>query len=82
MINRIEYMQEMREDAEEQCAEYGKVTGFAIDERQKTVLVRYSLASEAKRCKDALDGKLFDKRRISVKLSKDEYVCAFSENNL
>ena len=64
----------MREDAEEQCAEYGQITGFAIDEQQKTVMIRYSTALEALRCKNALDGKLFDGRRISVKLSKDEYV--------
>lgn len=70
----VEYMQEMREDAEEQCSEYGQITGFAIDEQQKTVMIRYSSALEALRCKNALDGKLFDGRRISVKLSKDEYV--------
>lgn len=79
MTNWIEYMQEMREDVEEQCKEYGEIAGFAIDEKQKTVLVRYSSAREAKRCKDALDGKLFDKRRIVAKLSKDEYVCEFSK---
>lgn len=67
-------MQDMREDVEEQCSQYGRITGLAINEQNFTVLIRYSSEAEAVKCKNVLDGKLFDGRRISVQLSKDEYV--------
>ncbi|KAK8804679.1 hypothetical protein WA171_006647 [Blastocystis sp. BT1] len=68
-----EYMQDMREDVEEQCSQYGKITGLAINEQDRTVLIRYSSEAEAVKCKSILDGKLFDGRRITAQLSKDEY---------
>ena len=67
-------MQDMREDVEEQCSQYGKITGLAINEQDRTVLIRYSSEAEAVKCKSILDGKLFDGRRITAQLSKDEYV--------
>lgn len=68
-------MQDMREDVEEQCSQYGKITGLAINEQEFTVLIRYSSEAEAVKCKSVLDGKLFDGRRITAQLSKDAYVC-------
>ena len=68
------YMQDMREDIETQCSEYGTITGLAIDEQTRVVRVRYTSESEATKCKEALDGHLFDGRRMTAELERDPTV--------
>lgn len=70
-----DYMQDMREDIEAQCSEYGTITGLAIDEQTRVVKVRYASEPEATKCKEALDGHLFDGRRMTAELERDSTVC-------
>ena len=65
-------MSELREDVEDQCRQYGMMTGIAIDEQQLLVLVRYSTEEEAVTCMKALDGRLFDGRKLAAELAKEE----------
>lgn len=69
-------MYELREDVEEQCRQYGVMTGIAINEIENSVLVRYSSEEEAMKCYDALNGRLFDGRRIEATVLKNEFVSA------
>lgn len=70
----VDYMFELREDVEEQCRQYGVMTGIAINEVDNIVLVRYSSEEEAMKCYDALNGRLFDGRRIEASVIKNEFV--------
>lgn len=66
----------MREDVEQQAKEYGNLTGIAINESEMTVMLRYSDEKEALACISALDGHLFDGRRIQAELLRDESASA------
>ncbi|KAK8806616.1 hypothetical protein WA588_003180 [Blastocystis sp. NMH] len=66
-----EYMQDVRGDVEAQCSEYGTITGLAIDEQTRVVRVRYASEQEAIKCKEALDGHVYDGRRMTVELERD-----------
>lgn len=74
-LSRSDYMQDLRGDIEAQCSEYGTITGLAIDEQTRVVRVRYASESEATRCKEALDGHVYDGRRMTVELERDPTVC-------
>lgn len=67
-------MFELREDVEDQCRQYGVMTGIAINEAENIVLVRYSSEEEAMTCFNALNGRLFDGRRIEAEVLKNESV--------
>ena len=70
----LDYMFELREDVEDQCRQYGVMTGIAINEVENIVLVRYSSEEEAITCFNALNGRLFDGRRIEAEVLKNESV--------
>lgn len=72
--SRPEYMQDVRGDVEAQCSEYGTITGLAIDEQTRVVRVRYASEKEAIKCKEALDGHVYDGRRMTVELERDPTV--------
>ena len=65
-------MFELREDVEDQCRQYGVMTGIAINEAENIVLIRYSSEEEATTCFNALNGRLFDGRRIEAEISKSD----------
>ena len=68
----VDYMFELREDVEDQCRQYGVMTGIAINEAENIVLIRYSSEEEATTCFNALNGRLFDGRRIEAEISKSD----------
>lgn len=67
-------MFELREDVEDQCRQYGVMTGIAINEVTNIVMIRYSSEDEALACFNALNGRLFDGRRIEAEIVRNESV--------
>ena len=65
-------MYELREDVEEECRQYGVLTGIVINEVENVVLVRFRKEEEAVTCFNKLNGRLFDGRRIEAQIVKSE----------